>query len=678
MSGRRTHTPLVAGETPKMNLHEGSLVWAASEDLGWVKGKVTRMEPDVVEVELVHRKHAEKDVGKRITVGKDNLLPVSELDDDVGAIGDVLDLQVLHDAAVYETLRLRYFDDKIYTQAGPTSLISINPYKQIIPLYTQRAINLYKDNTLDAAPHVFKMAQGAYNNLTDNNVCQSILCSGESGAGKTEVAKLVVQYLAATTSKDAGLKGGGTKVNPLFQTRQVQNQIIESNPLLEAFGNAKTVRNENSSRFGKFIQILFAPDHTICGGRVRHYLLEKARVVSQHLGERNYHVFYQMCAGVQGELRTRLHLDKPTAFHYLNQSGVYELLDTDNQPMCDEVVEWQRVSQSMTQMRITAQQQEEVWELLAAILHLGNIEIETVENKQVGEGSQVKNEAVLELAASLLKCPASLVSENLTHSLVKVTGESNPIKVPQSGEQSESGRDALCKVMYEKLFAWLVGCINTCLSSSDAMANFSEDERRRVEAHFIGVLDIFGFEVFEYNSFEQLCINYANECLQQQFINQMLHAMMAQYEKEGVRVDAIPFEDNSPCVDLLESKMGVLKLLDDECNFPKGSDEDFLQKLMGTHKGHSHLKAGGTSSDPHLKEGLVGNKNAGSVRVQSSKEAFVITHFAGEVEYSIANFLEKNRDTINESLKTILKQSTHPLLALCMAEKGDDGGAGEG
>jgi myosin-5 len=220
---------------------DGGVVWAASEELGWIRGKIIKVDGQNVEIQSVQRPHADDKPGVRYKVTLDDLLPVSELDDDASVYGDVLNLQVLHDAAVYETLRLRYFNDQIYTQAGPTSLISINPYKQIIPLYTQKSINLYKDNTDGAAPHVFGMAQNAYNSLIDNGICQSILCSGESGAGKTEVAKLVVQYLAATTSKDSTFKGGGKKVNPLFQTRQVQNQIIESNPLLEAFGNAKVL-----------------------------------------------------------------------------------------------------------------------------------------------------------------------------------------------------------------------------------------------------------------------------------------------------------------------------------------------------------------------------------------------------------------------------------------------------
>ena len=240
---RRTHTPMVNTEAgAELTLMDGGLVWAASEELGWIRGKITSVSGDQVEVVSVARPFVDDKVGVKYQVGLGDLLPVSELDDDACAYGDVLNLQVLHDAAVFETLRLRYFNDRIYTQAGPTSLISINPYKQIMPLYTQRAINTYKDNTDSAPPHVFGMAQYAYNSLIDNGICQSILCSGESGAGKTEVAKLVVQYLAATTSKDSTFKGGGKKVNPIFQTRQVQNQIIESNPLLEAFGNAKTVR----------------------------------------------------------------------------------------------------------------------------------------------------------------------------------------------------------------------------------------------------------------------------------------------------------------------------------------------------------------------------------------------------------------------------------------------------
>eukprot|EP00960_Hanusia_phi_P029058 747751-Hanusia_phi.AAC.1 len=673
---RRTHTPLVATEAgAHMALLDNTLVWAACEDFGWVRGKIIKVGSGDVDVQLSDRLHATGHAGVVMKVPYDDLLPVSELDEDPEAIGDVLDLQVLHDAAVFETLRLRYFADKIYTSAGPTSLISINPYKQIMPLYTQRAINMYKDNVEGSPPHVFAMAQAAYNNLMDNGVCQSILCSGESGAGKTEVAKLVVQFLAATTSKESSFKGGGNKLNPFFQTRQVQNQIIESNPLLEAFGNAKTVRNENSSRFGKFIQILFSPDHTICGGRVRHYLLEKARVVSQHKGERNYHVFYQICAGLTGELREKLHLAGPETFHYLNQSGVYQLLDTDGKPLCDEVVEFDRVQQSMTQMQIEESTQRQIWEVLAAILHLGNIQFQSVEHKTSADGSKVANGDILSFTADLISCDASVLESCLTHSMVKVTGETNPIQVPQSADSAAAARDALCKVIYEKLFAWLVGCVNTCLSSSDVFSHLSEHEKRKVESHFIGVLDIFGFEVFEYNSFEQLCINYANETLQQQFINQMLHSMMAQYEKEGVKVDAIPFEDNSPCVDLLESKMGIFALIDDECNVPKGSEEGFLAKLMDMHKSHTHLKPGGSSSDPHLKEGLqsVGTHSKyGSARVQSAKEAFVISHFAGEVEYTVTLFLEKNRDTINESLKTILKSSQHALIRTIMQESSVD------
>jgi len=428
------------------------------------------------------------------------------------------------------------------------------------------------------------------------------------------------------------------------------------------------VRNENSSRFGKFIQILFAGDHTICGGRVRHYLLEKARVVSQHEGERNYHVFYHMCAGIEGELQTALHLASPQKFHYLNQSGVYELLDTDGKPLCDEKLEFARTQQSMTQMRIDPETQDQVWEVLAAVLHLGNINFETVANKNAADGSKVSAESIgtLGIVSKLLKCDEEVLNKGMTCSLVKVTGEAQPIEVPQSTESCTHARDALSKVVYEKLFAWLVGCINECLQHSDALEGLTEAEKKKIEKHFIGVLDIFGFEVFENNSFEQLCINYANESLQQQFINQMLHAMMAQYEKEGVAVNAIPFEDNSPCLELLESKMGIFSMLDDECNFPKGTDETFLGKIMDSHKGHTHLKPGGSSSDPHLKDNLgsMQKTTMGGVRgrMLTIGEAFVVSHFAGEVEYNVRNFLEKNRDTINESLKTILNSSEQALV----------------
>ena len=323
-----------------------------------------------------------------------------------------------------------------------------------------------------------------------------------------------------------------------------------------------------------------------------------------------------------------------------------------------------------------------MWEVLAAILHIGNLSFEKVANKNAEDGSKVRDEsmATMKVVAKLLKCDYELLDKGMTCSLVKVTGETQPIEVPQSTESCVHARDALSKVIYEKLFAWLVGCINECLQASDALAGISDAEKKKIEAHFIGVLDIFGFEVFENNSFEQLCINYANESLQQQFINQMLHAMMAQYEKEGVKVDAIPFEDNSPCVELLESKMGIFSMLDDECNFPKGTDETFLGKLMDSHKGHSHLKPGGSSSDPHLKDNQTpaGKTTMGGVRgrLLTVGEAFVVSHFAGEVEYSVRSFLEKNRDTINESLKTVLNGSEQPLMKkLLVARADDDAGA---
>jgi len=683
--GHGGHSNLVTDGDQSVAILDGGILWASSDELGWVKAKVVdgnkRVTVDGLEgiqVTVLERKHSKEDTGRTISVALVDLLPISELDEGTELVGDVLDLQVLHDASVFETLRLRYFEDKIYTQAGPTSLISINPYKQIVPLYTQRAINMYSTNAEGAPPHVFRMAQSAYNNLVDHSLCQSILCSGESGAGKTEVAKLVVQYLAATTSKESSMSGGGSKVNPLFQTRQVQNQIIESNPLLESFGNAKTVRNENSSRFGKFIQILFSTDHTICGGRVRHYLLEKARVVSQHQGERNYHVFYQMCAGLSPEMRTRLSITEPQDFFYLSQSGVYELLDMDGKKLCDEVAEFSKLEKSMVHMRIEPDMQALVWQTIAAILHLGNIDFDSVDMKSEGEGSVVRNPEVLKLAAGLLDCPVETLQQGLTYVSMKVTGEAKSILVPQNPDQSSAARDALTKVIYEKLFAWLVGCINSCLSASDLLSQMTDAERRKVESQFIGVLDIFGFEVFEHNSFEQLCINYANESLQQQFINQMLHAMMDQYKEEGVVVDSIPFEDNSPCVELLEGKLGVFALLDDECNFPKGSDDDFLGKLMDRCKGHSHLKPGGSSSDPHLKDGSIQSKTQGSARVASSKTSFVVSHFAGEVEYNVYAFLEKNRDTINDSLRSVLRSSQQPLMAMLLEGAGqDDEGAGE-
>ncbi|KAL1513922.1 hypothetical protein ABEB36_003260 [Hypothenemus hampei] len=460
----------------------------------------------------------------------------------------------------------------------------------------------------DLEPHIFAVAEEAYTKLEREQRDQSIIVSGESGAGKTVSAKYAMRYFAT-------ISGNATET-------QVERKVLASSPIMEAIGNAKTTRNDNSSRFGKFIELQFNKQFNISGASMRTYLLEKSRVVFQAPDERNYHIFYQLCAA-----RSRLphlFLDHQDNFHYLNQGSSPHV-----QGLNDEN-EFEETENALEMLGFSSIDQENLLKILAGILHLGNIEFKQclvkVENEQDQEGSVIsKTDKHLKILCDLLE----LNSEELKQWLVtrKIVSMRDIYLKPMTLEEAAFARDALAKHIYAELFNWIVLVINRALESS-------------IPKHkFIGVLDIYGFETFEINSFEQFCINYANEKLQQQFNLHVFKLEQEEYIKEGIEWKMIDFYDNQPCIDLIETKLGILDLLDEECKMPRGTDASWTEKLYSKCIKYSHF-----------------------AKSRFGRSSFIINHFADKVEYESNGFLEKNRDTVIEEQINAFKSSNNSLL----------------
>jgi len=517
-------------------------------------------------------------------------------------IEDMIHLDIMSEETILKNLQVRYSKDLIYTYTG-SILVSINPY-QILPIYTAEVARKYDNQHLGIAPpHVFAIAEDAYHTMLDDGGNKSIIISGESGAGKTEATKLMLQYLALKTG---GLKTLGPEKKK--KTSLVEQLILESSPILEAFGNAKTVRNDNSSRFGKYINIQFDARGMICGAKIENYLLEKSRIVYQATDERNYHVFYNLCAGATEEERERWKVGKAESFHYLNQSGCIKINGVD------DANDFRTIKHALRLLEI---EPDGIFQTIAAILHIGNIVF-----APAAEGSKIANQDSLDIAAALLEVPPQKLAEALTVRFNEIKGE--VFRVPLKPEESADVRDATAKALYGRQFDWLVQQINQSILKSKTTESKS----------FIGVLDIFGFENFAVNSFEQFCINYTNEKLQQQFNQHIFKQEQEEYEREKIDWTSIEFNDNQGCIDLIEKKLGILALLDEECRFPKASDETFLQKL--------HDNWGGK---PYYEK----PKRRGNF--------FVVKHYAGEVNYTVDGFLEKNRDTIPDGVSSMLAAS---------------------
>ncbi|XP_075714102.1 unconventional myosin-Va isoform X1 [Rhinoderma darwinii] len=516
---------------------------------------------------------------------------------------DLTALSYLHEPAILHNLKVRFIDSKlIYTYCGIV-LVAINPYEQL-PIYGADIINAYSGQNMgDMDPHIFAVAEEAYKQMARDERNQSIIVSGESGAGKTVSAKYAMRYFATVS-------GSENEAN-------VEEKVLASNPIMEAIGNAKTTRNDNSSRFGKYIEIGFDKRYRIIGAHMRTYLLEKSRVVFQAEEERNYHIFYQLCASASLPEFNVLKLGSANSFHYTKQ-GRSPVIDG-----VDDAKELKNTRHACSLLGIGDQYQNGIFRILAAILHLGNVEIKSRDSDSCL--IPPKHEPLL-IFCDLMGVDYAEMSHWLCHRKL-VTAAETFIK-PISRLQATNARDALSKHIYAYLFSWIVSHVNKALLSSAKQDSF------------IGVLDIYGFETFEINSFEQFCINYANEKLQQQFNLHVFKLEQEEYMKEQIPWTLIDFYDNQPCINLIEAKMGILDLLDEECKMPKGSDNTWAQKLYNT-----QLKTCALFEKPRL-----------------SNVAFIIKHFADKVEYQCEGFLEKNKDTVFEDQVKVLKASKFKLL----------------
>lgn len=457
--------------------------------------------------------------------------------------------------------------------------------------------------------------------LRDNNN-QTIVVSGESGAGKTVSAKYIMRYFATRESPEQPGKRTKGRADAMSETEE---QILATNPIMEAFGNAKTTRNDNSSRFGKYIEIMFDKQQEIIGAKIRTYLLERSRLVFQPLKERNYHIFYQLIAGATDGERESLGLLPVEHFDYLNQGGSPVIGGIDDK------TEFDATRKSLTTIRVTEEKQAEIFRILAALLHLGNVKITATRTDSVLASS----EPSLVRACQMLGVdPGDFAKWTVKKQLI-TRGEKIMSNLTQ--QQALVVRDSVAKFIYSSLFDWLVENINHGLATEEVLSRASS---------FIGVLDIYGFEHFAKNSFEQFCINYANEKLQQEFNQHVFKLEQEEYLREQIDWTFIDFSDNQPCIDLIEGKLGILSLLDEESRLPMGSDEQFVTKL--------HHNFAGDKQDFYRKP-------------RFGKSAFTVCHYAIDVTYESDGFIEKNRDTVPDEHMEVLRRSTNTFLAEVLA-----------
>ncbi|XP_046620909.1 myosin heavy chain, muscle isoform X16 [Neodiprion virginianus] len=601
--------------------------WVPDEKEGYVLGEIKATKGDVVSVSLPggETKQFRKEQVAQVNPPK---FEKSE---------DMADLTFLNEASVLHNLKQRYYNKMIYTYSG-LFCVAINPYKRY-PVYTQRCAKLYRGKRRsEVPPHIFAISDGAYVNMLTNSENQSMLITGESGAGKTENTKKVIAYFATV--------GASTKKedNPNQKKGSLEDQVVQTNPVLEAFGNAKTVRNDNSSRFGKFIRIHFGPSGKLAGADIETYLLEKARVISQQSLERSYHIFYQMMSGSVNGLKPMCFLSDNIYDYYNVSQGKISI------PGMDDGEECQLTDQAFDVLGFTQEEKDNIYKITAAVMHMGGMKF-----KQRGREEQAEADGTEEgeRVAKLLGCDCADLYKNLLKPRIKVGNEF--VTQGRNKDQVAYSVGAMSKAMFDRLFKWLVKKCNETLDT------------KQKRQHFIGVLDIAGFEIFDFNSFEQLCINFTNEKLQQFFNHHMFILEQEEYKREGIEWTFIDFGmDLQQTIDLIEKPMGILSILEEESMFPKATDKTFEEKLNNNHLGKSpnFLKP---------KPPKPGQQAA----------HFAIGHYAGNVPYNITGWLEKNKDPLNDSVVDQFKKSQNKLLVEIFADHpgqsgGGDAGGGKG
>nr|XP_060471973.1 unconventional myosin-VI isoform X3 [Panthera onca] len=612
-------------------MEDGKPVWAPHPTDGFQMGNIVDIGPDSLTIEPLNQK------GKTFLALINQVFPAEE--DSKKDVEDNCSLMYLNEATLLHNIKVRYSKDRIYTYVA-NILIAVNPYFDIPKIYSSETIKSYQGKSLGTMPpHVFAIADKAFRDMKVLKMSQSIIVSGESGAGKTENTKFVLRYL--TESYGTG--------------QDIDDRIVEANPLLEAFGNAKTVRNNNSSRFGKFVEIHFNEKSSVVGGFVSHYLLEKSRICVQGKEERNYHIFYRLCAGASEDIREKLHLNSPDNFRYLNRgcTRYFANKETDKQilqnrkspeylkagslkdPLLDDHGDFIRMCTAMKKIGLDDEEKLDLFRVVAGVLHLGNIDFEEAGSTSGGCNLKNKSNQALEYCAELLGLDQDDLRVSLTTRVMLTTAggtKGTVIKVPLKVEQANNARDALAKTVYSHLFDHVVNRVNQCFPFETS-------------SYFIGVLDIAGFEYFEHNSFEQFCINYCNEKLQQFFNERILKEEQELYQKEGLGVNEVHYVDNQDCIDLIESKLvGILDILDEENRLPQPSDQHFTAAVHQKHKEHFRLTI-------PRKSKLAVHRNI------RDDEGFIIRHFAGAVCYETTQFVEKNNDALHMSLESLICES---------------------
>ncbi|XP_013857031.1 unconventional myosin-IXAa isoform X3 [Austrofundulus limnaeus] len=545
--------------------------------------------------------------------------------DSQGDYADLCCLPELNERSLLDNLRLRFRQEKIYTYVG-SILIVINPFK-FLPIYNPKYVKMYDNHSLgDLEPHIYAVADVAYHAMLKRQRNQCIVISGESGSGKTQSTNFLIHHLTALSQK--GFASG------------VEQIILGAGPVLEAFGNAKTAHNNNSSRFGKFIQVNYQESGTVRGAYVEKYLLEKSRLVYQEHNERNYHVFYYLLAGASEEERQAFHLKKPEEYHYLSQmkktprqlhwDSYYE-----SEPDCFTVEgedlkhDFERLQLAMEMVGFLPATRKQIFSLLSAILHLGNIRYKRKTYRD--DSIDICNPEELPVVSELLEVKEEMLIEALTTRKTVTVGEK--LIVPYRLAEAGTVRDSMAKSLYSALFDWIVFRIN------HALLNI-KDLEETTKILSIGVLDIFGFEDYENNSFEQFCINFANERLQHYFNQHIFKLEQEEYRAEGISWRNIDYIDNTGCIDLISKKPTALfHLLDEECNFPQATNQTLLDKFKRQHEGNAYIEF------PAVME-----------------PAFIIRHYAGKVKYGVKDFREKNTDHMRPDIVALLKSSKNAFI----------------
>ncbi|XP_077387392.1 myosin-14-like isoform X1 [Festucalex cinctus] len=591
------------------------MVWVPSEKEGFEAASVKEEKGDEVLVELSN--------GRKATVNKEDIQKMNP--PKFSKVEDMAALTFLNEASVLQNLRERYFSSLIYTYSGLFCVV-VNPYK-MLPIYSEKIIEMYKGKKRhEVPPHIYSITDNAYRNMMQDREDQSILCTGESGAGKTENTKKVIQYLAVVASSHKGKKEANPPTQQQTQQQspgslaygELEKQLLQANPILEAFGNAKTIKNDNSSRFGKFIKLNFDVTGYMVGANIDTYLLEKSRCIRQANTERAFHIFYYMVAGAKDKMKEELLLEGFSSYRFL-VAGHVEVPGIEDDELFAETLE------AMEIMGFTEEERIGMLKVVSTVLQLGNVKFEKERNT---EQATMPDNTAAQKVCHLQGINVTDFTRAFLTPRIKVGRE--VVQKAQTKQQADFAVEALAKAMYERLFRWILARVNKTL-----------DKSKRQSSSFLGILDIAGFEIFEDNSFEQLCINYTNERLQQLFNHTMFILEQEEYKREGIEWNFIDFGlDLQPCIELIErgnNPPGILALLDEECWFPKATDISFVDKLLSTHA--SHVKFA-------------------KPKQHKDKLMFTVVHYAGKVDYNAASWLTKNMDPLNDNVTALLSNSS--------------------